>query len=127
RARRVSARPDRGFQPDRPRDLVERLRAGYFGSRVRVGVRGFDVEVGGFCASRALSLPGSWRLAGAALMPGALFLCAAIFLYGWGALDLVRLSVATAVHVVMSWIYLIVSPLCSPRRPAAAAKENPFA
>jgi hypothetical protein len=81
----------------------------------------------GFFANRALSLPGSWRLAGAALMPGALFLCAAIFLYGWGALDLVRLAVATAVHLVMSWIYLIVSPLCSPRRPAAAAKENPFA
>ena len=65
----------------------------------------------GFFANRDLSLRGSWRLAGAALMPGALLLCAAIVLYGWGALDLVRLAVAGAVHLVMGWVYLIVSPL----------------
>jgi len=67
---------------------------------------GFDAELGGFgdgvlspsVAGRVLREPGpepagSWRLAGAALMPGALFLCAAILLYGLGALDLVRLAV----------------------------------
>ena len=81
----------------------------------------------GFFANRDLSLRGSWRLAGAALMPGALFMCAAIFLYGWGALDLVRLAVAAAVHWVMGWVYLFASPFCLPRHPAAAAKANPFA
>ena len=81
----------------------------------------------GFFANRDLSLPGSWRLAGAALMPGALLLSAAVVLYGWGALDLVRLAISAAVHLVMGWVYLFVSPLCLPRRQAAAAKENPFA
>ena len=81
----------------------------------------------GFFANRDLSLPGSWRLAGAALMPGALLLSAVIVLYGWGALDLVRLAISAIVHLVMGWVYLFVSPLCLPRRQAAAAKENPFA
>jgi hypothetical protein len=81
----------------------------------------------GFFANRDLSLRGSWCLAGAALMPGALLLCAAIFLYGWGALDLVRLAVAAAVHVVMGWVYLFASPFWLPRHPAAVMKANPFA
>jgi hypothetical protein len=81
----------------------------------------------GFFANRTLSLCGSWRLAGAALMPGALLLSAATVLYGWGALDLVLLATAAAAHLVVGWIYLIVSPLCLPRCRAEEAKENPFA
>jgi hypothetical protein len=81
----------------------------------------------GFFADRDLTLRGSWRLAGAALMPGALLMAAAIILYGCGALDLVRLAVAAAVHLVMGWIYLFVSPLCLLRHPAAVAEANPFA
>src|ERR1035438_8910206 len=81
----------------------------------------------GFFANRDLSLRGSWRLAGAALMPVALFMCAVIFLYGCGGLDLVRLTVAGALHLVMGWVYLIISPLRLPRHPAAAATVNPFA
>ena len=80
----------------------------------------------GFFVNRDLSLRGSWRLAGAALMPGALFICAVVFLYGCGALDLVRLAVAGVLHLVMGWVYLIISPWCLPRHPAAAVKANPF-
>jgi len=80
----------------------------------------------GFFANRDCSLGGSWRLAGAALMPGALLICAAMVLYGWGALDLVRLAVAGAVHLVMGWVYLLVSPLCLPRHPTVAENSNPF-
>jgi hypothetical protein len=80
----------------------------------------------GFFANRDCSLGGSWRLAGAALMPGAFLMCAAIFMYGWGALDLVRLAVAGAVHLVAGWIYLAVSPLCLTRHEAAATNLNPF-
>jgi hypothetical protein len=80
----------------------------------------------GFFANRTLSLGGSWRLAGAALMPGALLLSAAIVLYGWGALDLVLLVIVAAAHLVMGWIYLIASPLRLPRCRAGEAKENPF-
>jgi hypothetical protein len=81
----------------------------------------------GFFANQDLTLRGSWRLAGAALMPGALFMCAVILLYGCGALDLVRLAVAGALHLAIGWGYLIICPLCLPRHPAAAAgKANPF-
>jgi hypothetical protein len=81
----------------------------------------------GFFANRDLSFRGSWRLAGAALMPGALFMCAVVFLYGCGGLDLVRLTVAGALHLVMGWVYLIISPSRLLRHPAAAEKANPFA
>lgn len=80
----------------------------------------------GFFANRDLTLGGSWRVAGAALMPGALFMCAIILSYGCGALDLVRLALAGALHLVIGWIYLGVSPLCAPRHPAAETKANPF-
>ena len=81
----------------------------------------------GFFANRDLNLRASWRLAGAALMPGALFMCAIVCLYGSGVLDLVRLAVAGAMHLALSWVYLIVSPLYLPRKPVAAVKVNPFA
>jgi hypothetical protein len=81
----------------------------------------------GFFANRDLGLWGSWRLAGAALMPGALFMCAVVILYGCGALDLVRLAAAAALHLVMAWVYLLISPWCLPRHSAAAVKANPFA
>jgi hypothetical protein len=80
----------------------------------------------GFFANRDLSLVGSWRLAGAALMPGALFLTGAIVCYGLGALDLVRLGAAGALHLVLGWIYALLSPLRRPLHPAATASKNPF-
>jgi hypothetical protein len=80
----------------------------------------------GFFANRELSLGGSWRLSGAALLPGALLMCAAILLYGCGALDIVRLTVAAALHLVMGWVYVFISPLRLPPQAVAAVKENPF-
>jgi hypothetical protein len=81
----------------------------------------------GFFANRDLSLRGSWCLAGAALMPGALLLSATILLYGSGAFGLVELAVAGAAHLVIGWAYLIASPLRLPLHPAAAGgKDNPF-
>jgi hypothetical protein len=82
----------------------------------------------GFIADRDCSLGRSWRLAGAALMPGALLMCAAICMYGWGSLDLLSLAVTAGVHLLVGWAYLSVSPLRMPRRPmAVVAKSNPFA
>ncbi|MEI6779461.1 MAG: hypothetical protein WCQ21_00950 [Verrucomicrobiota bacterium] len=76
--------------------------------------------------SRDCSLGGSWRLAGAALMPGALLICVAMVLYGWGVLDLVRLAVVGAVHLVMGWVYLLICPRCLPRHSTVAVSSNPF-
>jgi hypothetical protein len=81
----------------------------------------------GFFINRDLSLGGSGRLCGAALMPGCVFLTAAIFIYGLGFLDLVQLGVAVAAHLVVSWVYIWLSIRKLPLHPdAAAAKKNPF-
>jgi hypothetical protein len=80
----------------------------------------------GFFADRECSLGGSWRLAGAALMPGALLMCVATLMYGWGALDPVRLTVVGGVHLVVGWLYLVFSPLRLPPHQAASRTLNPF-
>jgi hypothetical protein len=86
------------------------------------------VWLGGLLANRDLSLSGSWRLAGAALMPGSLFLTAVLFIYGLGALDLIHLAIAWAVHLLIGWAYLLAALLSLPRHPEAApGAANPFA
>jgi hypothetical protein len=81
----------------------------------------------GFFANRDLSLPGSWRLSGAALMPGALLMSTAIILHRWGLLDLVGLIIAAAVHFVVGWGILLASVLSVERHPSIAIlQDNPF-
>src|ERR1043166_9662420 len=81
----------------------------------------------GFFANRNLSLAESGRLAGVSLMPGALFMCGAILLYGLGIVGVVGLLVATVVHLVIGWTYVIVSPMCFvPHPDFPSAKANPF-
>jgi hypothetical protein len=80
----------------------------------------------GFVANRDLDLHAAWRLCGAAQLPGALCLTGAVVAYGLDCLDPVRLVVAFGVHLLVSWLYLVASPLLLP--PAgAAAGGNPFA
>ena len=82
----------------------------------------------GFFTNRKLNLWGSWKLAGAALLPGAVLLTVAIILYGLGGLDLVQLAAAFAAHFVIGWIYLFAGPLFAPKLEAVEpAKKNPFA
>jgi hypothetical protein len=85
----------------------------------------FPAWLMGFYADRDLTLKGAWKLAGAALMPGALFLSMSIVIYGLGALDLVKLAAAMAVHFIMGWVYVLISPLSHRPSPAALPK-NPF-
>ena len=82
----------------------------------------------GFFANRQLNLRESWRLSGAALMPGALLMTGAIILYGLGLLDPVRLLLVAALHFVVGWVYVCLSPLYQPRHPAAPppSRLNPF-
>lgn len=83
----------------------------------------------GFFANRNLSLAASWKLAGAALMPGAALLTATIFFYGLGSLDPVQLVAGFAAHFVTGWIYLFAAPLFALRieSAAGASVKNPFA
>lgn len=80
-----------------------------------------------FFANRDLNFRQSWKLSGAALMPGALMLIAAVFLYAIGLVDLIQLGFAFGAHFVLGWIYLFISPLFVPRIPTPVPKRNPFA
>ena len=84
------------------------------------------VRVMGFFTNRNLDWGASWKLAGAALMPGALFMTAAILVYGLGLMDLVRLVAAFGLHFLMGWLYLLFA-LIFLSRDDHAAKGNPFA
>jgi hypothetical protein len=86
------------------------------------------VWLGAYFANRDLNLRQSWKLAGAALMPGALIMIAAILFYGFGMLDLVQLAAAVGAHLMASWVYLVWGVWVSPGAlPGAAVPENPFA
>jgi hypothetical protein len=77
--------------------------------------------------NRDLNWGQSWRLSGAALMPGALFLIFGMLVYGVSSMALVQLGIVWALHLVIGWIYLFVSPFFLPRHPAAeATRGNPF-
>jgi hypothetical protein len=79
-----------------------------------------------YFANRDLSMRASWRLAGAALMPGALLMALALALYGLGLFDLVQLAYAFGMHLIIGWIYLFISPLFLDRA-LPKEKANPFA
>ncbi len=78
-----------------------------------------------FFANRDLNFRASWKLAAAALMPGAALLSLSLVLYECGAFDFVQLCFAFGMHLVIGWIYLFVSPLFL-NRALPAEKKNPF-
>jgi hypothetical protein len=74
---------------------------------------------------RQLSILGAWKLAAAALLPGALLVALGLVLYGLGVADLLRLLFLWLAHIPVGWLYLACSPLRLPRVvPKGAA--NPF-
>ncbi len=76
-------------------------------------------------SNRDLSLFASWKLAGAALMPGGLLLALSLVLYDLRGFDVVQLSFAFGMHLVIGWIYLFVSPIFL-NRLQPREKKNPF-
>lgn len=80
-----------------------------------------------FFANRDLKLRECWRLAGAALMPGALLMVVGIVLYDFGVVDLVGLGFIAAGHLMLGWIYLFICPLFLPRAGETKREgKNPF-
>jgi hypothetical protein len=85
------------------------------------------VRLVAFFANRHLDLAGSWRLAAAALLPGALFQTVAILAYGAGLLDLPYLGWSFIFHFIIGWIYAMTAASLLPRDPGTTArKKNPF-
>jgi hypothetical protein len=80
----------------------------------------------GFYANRDLNFRASWKLSGAALLPGALLMAAGVLLYNAGYLDLVSFGFVFAAHFALGWIYLFLSLLFLPRIPDAQSGGNPF-
>ncbi|HEY1719013.1 MAG TPA: hypothetical protein VGH42_12070 [Verrucomicrobiae bacterium] len=80
----------------------------------------------GFFANRDLNFRASWKLSGAALMPGALLMAAGILLYDFGFLNLVSFGFVFAAHFVLGWIYLFVSLLFLPSISKTPERRNPF-
>jgi hypothetical protein len=86
----------------------------------------WPVKLIGFYADREMSLLGAWRLSAAALLPGALFFTLAIVAYTFQQLHLLQLLSAAVLHLVIGWIYLLVSPFFVPA-PVRKDRRNPFA
>ena len=81
-----------------------------------------------FFTDRVAGWRDCWRMAGAALMPGALLMGGGIVLYAVERISLVHLGFALALHLVLGWIYMIGAPFGLPRAlpPPAGAGKNPF-
>jgi hypothetical protein len=77
-------------------------------------------------ADRCLTWAGAWRLASAALLPGALVLLGAVILYGLSVIDLVGLSFFGAVHFIIGWVYFVGGSCKATRLFPAESKRNPF-
>jgi hypothetical protein len=86
----------------------------------------WPVWVYGYFTNRDLNFRASWKLSGAALLPGALLMAAVIFFYDFGALDWVQLGFAFGAHFVLGWIYLFVSLPFTPPIAATSPGGNPF-
>ena len=80
-----------------------------------------------FFANRDLAWRGSWKIAGAALMPGMLLLLAAIVFYGLEAFGLLELLAAVIASFGTAWTYIALSLFFVPRLARTkSVKGNPF-
>jgi hypothetical protein len=82
----------------------------------------------GFYANRAAPFRVCWRLAVAAMMPGAVVLAGVTVLYSLQRIDLIGLLFGIALHLVVGWLFLVVSPLALPQRTGSRQRRrgNPF-
>jgi hypothetical protein len=82
----------------------------------------------GFYADRDAPFRVCWRLAVASLMPGSVVLAGVIVLYGLQQIDLIGFLFGVALHLVIGWLYLLVSPFALPRRSSSPRRRgsNPF-
>ncbi|MBI3417363.1 MAG: hypothetical protein HY043_18885 [Verrucomicrobia bacterium] len=88
----------------------------------------FAVRLIAFYLDRAVTICGAWKLAAAALLPGAVVMTAAIALYGLQRLSLFGLLLALPLHLVLGWIYLLASPMWLPKlSEQIGTGKNPFA
>jgi len=83
-------------------------------------------RMAGLVFGRDLTFRSAWKLAVAAHWPGALLMCFAIVLYGLGQIGLVLFTALTVAHSLVTWAYLIFSPLTLGKRLEPKRAKNPF-
>ena len=129
-----------GFKPDPSGAVVGRLAAGCFGRGGSGGGgladgwsgpcwRGFTrpaAKLAAWFFDRQLSWPGAWRLACAALLPGAVLLALGLVLYGLQMVDVFGLGYFATVHFLVGWVYLLAAPVFAPRLSSARHKSQPI-
>jgi hypothetical protein len=101
--------------------------AGQFASWMLLATIGCPVAwLIAYFKDRQLTVGGAWKLAAAALMPGALLVSVGVVLYGLGILDLLRLLLLWIAHVPLGMVYLATAPFRLPRS-VPKLKADPFA
>jgi hypothetical protein len=81
----------------------------------------------GFFSNRRLTLSGSWKMAAAGLMPGAMLMVVAILLHGWGVLGLVEFFAVLAAHWAAGIAYGCGALMARPKLHAQMVEAgNPF-
>jgi hypothetical protein len=94
---------------------------------VRAMVYSLPTWLLGFFLNRQISERGSYTLCGAALMPGTFVIAGAILFYGFGILDLVQLMAGGIIHVLVGFIYALLSVFFTAKLSGSSTKGNPFA
>jgi hypothetical protein len=77
-------------------------------------------------SDRSLSFGASWKLTAAAFLPGTLLFAIGLVVYGLGWINLIQTTLLAAAYLMVSWFYLVLSPLALPRLGEATTVENPF-
>jgi hypothetical protein len=104
--------------------VIAGLLAGWL---VQAALYSIAIRLIAFYSDRAASGLGCLRMAGAALLPGALMMSGAIVLYSLHRLNLVGLFAAWLLHLLIGWVYAGLSPLRLPRLAGSPRRRgNPF-
>jgi hypothetical protein len=90
-------------------------------------VYSLPVKVLGYYADRDVTWIGSWKVAGASLLPGAVFMTGAMILYGLHWADLLMFLWLFGVHLVIGWVYAASAPFFLERiSTSPRSRRNPF-
>ncbi|MFM1768393.1 MAG: hypothetical protein RJA22_922 [Verrucomicrobiota bacterium] len=80
-----------------------------------------------YFTDRQLSPAGAWKLAAAALLPGALLATLGLALYNLGWINLTQFTLLWIFHLPAGWLYLAAAPRCLPRvQTPPPTRGNPF-
>jgi hypothetical protein len=79
-----------------------------------------------FFTDRVVTWRGAWRQSAAALLPGALLVAIGLVLYSFAAVDLFRLGLIYALHLVCGLAMVATSPFFLTRLSSLPPRENPF-